>query len=202
MTLGPGDIDRWDAEQVRAVSRAARSRAESASAVSAALGQLPAIEAWSGLAARAARVAIDMTRLALDAHAEESRAVARAADRAAEEIERLKSRLRSLDSDARAAHLIVDRVTGTVIPDTEFQGDSAQFVTAADPILIRLSGILADATAIDDELARAISDTDIGLPEPNAAVAAAGPEERKAWWGSLSRTAKEFTAGAQSGIPG
>ena len=30
MTLGPGDIDRWDAEQVRAVSRAARSRAESA----------------------------------------------------------------------------------------------------------------------------------------------------------------------------
>ena len=86
MTLGPGDIDRWDAEQVRAVSRAARSRAESASAVSAALGQLPAIEAWSGLAARAARVAIDMTRLALDAHAEESRAVARAADRAAEYI--------------------------------------------------------------------------------------------------------------------
>ena len=191
MTLGPGDIDRWDAEQVRAVSRAARSRAESASAVSAALGQLPAIEAWSGLAARAARVAIDMTRLALDAHAEESRAVARAADRAAEDIERLKSRLRSLDSDARAAHLIVDRVTGTVIPDTEFQGNSAQFVTAADPILIGLSGILADATAIDDELARAISDTAIGLPEPNAAVAAAGPEERQAWWGSLSRTAKD-----------
>ncbi len=192
MTLGPGDIDRWDAEQIRAVSRAARSRAESASAVSAALGQLPAVESWGGLAARAARVAIAVTQLALDAHAEESRAVARAADRAAEDVERLKSRLRRLDDDAHAAHLIVDRVTGTVIPDTEFQGDSAEFVTAADPIRTGLSGILADATAIDDELARAISANAIGIPEPKAAVAATGPEDRRTWWDSLSRAAKDL----------
>ena len=208
MSLSPADIDHWDPEEVRAVSRAAFVRAESASAASAALAHLPAMPGWAGLAARAARDAIDMTRLALEAHAEEAHRVARAAHRAADRIELLKSRLLSLDTDAHAANLIVDRVTGTVIPDIGFRGSPTQFETKADPILVRLDEIIVEATVVDTELARTISDADIGVSAPKTPTGTGGPQDRKKWWAELSRAAQDLllarnpeTLGNCDGIP-
>ncbi|MBJ7398749.1 alpha/beta hydrolase [Mycolicibacterium sp.] len=192
MTLGPADIDRWDPDQVRAVSEAATARAESAEAVSVALAQLPSMSWWSGLAASAAYEAIAMIRLALNDHAEEARVVARATDKTAEDIDRLKSRLRNLDDDAHAANLIVDRITGTVVPDTGYRGNSAQFAADADPILSRLDAIVAEANAVDAELAQAISAAGNRFPIPRAPSVPTSPEYRRAWWDSLSQDAKDI----------
>jgi len=191
VTLGPADIDRWDPEQVRAVSTAAQSRAESATAVSEMLAQLPPLFGWTGLAALAARAAIGMTRVALDGHAEEAQAVATATDKAAGDIERLKSSLRILDDDAQAANLIVDRVTGTVIPDSGFHGSTEHFAGEVGPIAARLDAIVAEAIVVDAELAQAIAVSDNQFAITPAPPVLTGPEDRKTWWESLSRAVKD-----------
>jgi len=190
VSLGPAEIDRWDPADVRTVSAAATARAESAAAVSAALRRLPAIPVWSGIAATAARGAIELTGQALDAHAEQARAVARAADRAADAIDRLKSRLHLLDEDARSAGMTIDRVTGTVLPDTEFGGSTAQFDTESDPLAARLDEIVAEANEIDNELAGAISQSDYRTAVPLSAADPVPPDDRKEWWQSLTQMAK------------
>lgn len=190
MSLGPADIDRWDPADVRMVSVAATARAESAEAVSAALTRLPAIPGWSGIAARAAGDAIELTRQALDGHAEQARTIARAADRAADAIDQLKSRLRLLDEDARSADLRIDRVTGTVIPDTEFRSTTAQFDIESDPLAARLDEIVAQANEIDSELAEAISLADYHSAIPLSPAGPVPPDDRKAWWESLNQMAK------------
>ena len=191
VTLGPADIDRWDPEQVRAVSVAATSRAESATAVSEALARLPLLSGWTGLAAIAASAAIDLTRAELDAHAEEARAVARATDKAAGDIDRLKWLLRNLDDDAQSAGLIVDRVSGTVIPDTGIRRGTEQFSADAEVILARLDAIVAEANTVDTELAQAIVVADNQFAIAPAPPVLTGPEDRKTWWESLSRAAKD-----------
>jgi len=191
VTLGPADIDRWNPEQVRAVSTAATSRAKAATAASELLAQLPPLFGWTGLAALAARAAIDMTRAALDGHAEEAHAVATATDKAAGDIERLKSSLRALDDDAQAANLIVDRVTGTVIPDSGFHGSAEHLAVEAGPIVARLDAIIADATAVDAELAQALAVADSQFPTESTPPVPHGPQDRKTWWESLSRAAKD-----------
>ena len=191
MTLSPADIDRWDPEALRAVSVAAATRARSAARVSEALAQLPAMPVWSGVAARAAREAIDMTRLILDTHAEEARTVARASDKAAGDIEVLKSKLRNLDDDADAANVIIDRVTGTVLSNNGFRVDPAQFISEAELIQARLDEILAQADTIDTELAQAVSAAGIAFPIVQARAVPDPPESTKMWWDSLSRYAKD-----------
>jgi len=190
VSLGPAEIDRWDPADVRTVSAAATARAESAAAVSAALTRLPAIPEWSGIAARAAADAIELTRQTLDAHAEQARAIARAADRAADAIDRLKSQLRLLDEDARSADMKIDRVTGTVLPDTEFRGTTTQFDSEADPLSTRLDEIVAEANEIDSELAEAISQADHRSAVPSSAAGPVAPDDRKTWWDSLTQMAK------------
>jgi len=190
VSLGPADIDRWDPADVRMVAVAATARAESAAAVSAALTRLPMIPGWSGIAARAAGDAIELTRQALDGHAEQARTIARAADRAADAIDRLKSRLRRLDEDARSVDLRIDRVTGVVIPETQFRGTTAQFDTEADPLVTRLDEIVAQANEIDNELAEAISLADYHSAIPLSPAGPAPPDDLKAWWDSLNQMAK------------
>jgi len=191
VSLGPADIDRWDPADVRTVSAAATARAESAAAASAALTRLPAIPGWSGIAARAAGDAIELTRQALDGHAEQARAIARAADRAADDIDRLKSRLHLLDEDARSADLRIDRVTGVVLPDTEFRGTTAEFDTEAAPLATRLAEIVAEANEIDHELAEAISPADYRSAISLSPARPVPSADREAWWESLSQTAKD-----------
>ena len=190
MSLGPADIDRWDPGDVRTVSATATARAESAAAVSAALRRLPAIPEWSGIAAAAAGGAIELIRQALDSYAEQSRAMAHATDRAAETIDRLKSRLHLLDEDARSADLRIDRVTGTVLPDTEFRGTTVQFDTEAQPLAARLAEIVAEANEIDNELAEAISLADYHSAIPLSPARPVPPDDRKTWWESLNQLAK------------
>ena len=190
MSLGPADIDRWNPADVRTVSEAATARAESAAAVSDALARLPAIPGWSGIAARAAADAIALTRQALDGYAEQSRAIARAAERAAEAIDRLKARLHQLDEDARSVDLRIDRMTGTVLPENEFLGSTAQFDTTADPIVTQLADIITEANEIDHDLAEAISMADYRSAIPPSPTGPVPPEDRKTWWESLSPMAK------------
>jgi len=170
---------------------AARSRAESATAASEVLAQLPPLFGWTGLAAIAAREAITITRAGLDAHAEEDRALSRAIDRAADDIERLKSSLRALDDDAQAADLIIDRLTATVLPDNGFRGNTEQLAADTDAILARLNAIVAEANAVDAELAEAVAGTGIRFPTTPDPAALSGPEDRKTWWESLSRATKD-----------
>jgi hypothetical protein len=72
------------------VFHATTARATSSTQASLALAQLPAFDSWGGVAADAARDAIGKTRVDLDTHAQEARAVAQAAEQAAQDIEKVK----------------------------------------------------------------------------------------------------------------
>ena len=207
VTMMPADIDRWDPGEVQAVSRAATTRAESADAAAAALAQLPGLATWSGVAGEAARAAIEVTRLALDTHARESRAVARAADAAAVDIARLKAQLGYLDDDVRAAGLMIDRDAGTVLPANRFHGTTGQFATKAGPMMDRLDEILAAATEVDDQLAHAIAMADAVFPMPEIPRAMTAEDTVK-WWESLNPIARNqllehnpVELGQRDGVP-
>lgn len=190
MTLTPADIDRWDPAEVQAVSRAATARAESADAAAAALAQLPALAAWTGVAGEAARAAIGVTRLALEAHARESRAVARAADAAAEDIARLKAQLDHLDADTRAGGLMIDRDAATVLPAGRFHGTTGQFAAKAGPLMDRLHEIVGAAADVDAELARAVAMADAVFPMPEIPVGPTTAADTGRWWESLNPIAR------------
>ena len=103
--LTPADVDRWDAEAVRAVGRAANERADCATAIATRLAGLPVLAQWDGVAAQAARHANDHIRRTLEAHAEQMRAVARAAMTAAEDIDRIKTEMAGLENGTRGSGL-------------------------------------------------------------------------------------------------
>ena len=79
MSISVEEIDRWDAGDVREVFHATRSRAEAAREAADGIAELPAFGSWGGGASEAAKNALGRTRLDLDAHGNESLAVARAA---------------------------------------------------------------------------------------------------------------------------
>jgi len=190
MTLTPADIDRWDPADLWAVSQAAIARAESASATSVAMTQLPAVATWGGAAGDAARATIHATRLALDAHAEEARTVARAADDAAGDVAHLKAQLRQLDDDAESVGLMIDRDTGTVLPGDRLRGTAGQFAAEAGPMMTRLERIVAQANIVDSTLEQLILMADAVLPIPAIPIVPIDPTDTATWWQSLSPMAR------------
>ena len=190
MTLTPADIDRWDPADLQAVSHAATARAEAAHVTSMAMTQLPAVAAWDGAAGDAARAAIRGTRLALDAHAEEARVVARAADEAADDVAHLQAQLRRLDDDAQSAGLMIDRDSGTVLPGGRLRGTAGQFAAEAGPLMVRLERIVAQANIVDTTLEQVILMADAALPMPSIPVETVDPVDTAIWWQSLSMMAK------------
>ena len=190
MTLTPADIDRWDPADLQAVSHAATARAEAAHVTSMAMTQLPAVAAWDGAAGDAARAAIRGTRLALDAHAEEARAVARAADEAADDVAHLQAQLRRLDDDAQSAGLMIDRDSGTVLPGGRLRGTAGQFAAEAGPLMVRLEWIVAQVNIVDTTLEQVILMADAALPMPSIPVGTVDPVDTAIWWQSLSMMAK------------
>ncbi len=160
MRLTRADIHRWDPTAVLAVSGAATAQAESAAAASA---RLAALDGWGGVAGHAARDAVTRIRAVLDAHAEEAWGVARAAERAAATLARIKADLHQLDSTAEK-HSATDE-------------------------------LLAEATAVDAELAQALTVATTAppasgplplLPPQPAIPPGASADDIARWWSSLS----------------
>ncbi len=192
MTLNVADIERWDPEAVREVFRAASARSGAATEAARAAEQLPAFQSWGGVAADAAREAIGRTRADLDAHAKEALAVAQAAQKAAQDIEKVKIELRALQDDAADPGLAVDPATSTVVKGPGFRGTAAELATKIAALQTRLNAIIAGANGVDAELAAAINMADGRLPIPDAVPTApppaesTKPEDVNRWWNSLT----------------
>jgi pimeloyl-ACP methyl ester carboxylesterase len=156
VTVSVADIDRWDAGDVREVFHATRSRAEAAAEASNGIAQLPAFDTWGGDASEAAKEAIGKTRKDLDSHGNEALAVARAADKAADEIEEVKTKLAKLRDRAHQLGMELNPVSNTFAPVAGSQLDQQDVALAEAELQPQLTALLAEAVAIDDELANAI----------------------------------------------
>jgi Alpha/beta hydrolase len=156
VTVSVADIDRWDPGDVREVFHATRSRAEAVFEAADGIATLPAFRTWGGDAARAAQLANEQLRSDLDAHGNESLAVARAAQVAADDMEKVRSDLSQLEADVADAHLAIDPVTSRVMPGPVIRDPMIVLLAEMEKSQERLNAILARAAAVDEELARAI----------------------------------------------
>ncbi len=159
MTVSVEDIDRWDAGDVREVFNATRSRAEAAFEAADGIAELPAFGTWGGEAAEAAKESIGQTRKDLDAHGQEALAVAKAARKAADDVESIKSNLALLRFDAADAGFGIDPIGNQVLPGPALEANMVEMLAAEatrQELQARLAAILAEAASVDQELARAI----------------------------------------------
>jgi hypothetical protein len=176
VTVSVADIDRWNAGDVREVFHASRSRAEAAREAANGIASLPAFGTWGGDAARAAKDSIDQTRKDLDAHGAEALAVARAADRAADDIDALKLKLANLRNRARQLGMELDAASNAFVPAAGSTITEADAALAEAELRPQLTALLAEAAGIDDELASAI-DMATGktpIPQTGPSVGAEG----------------------------
>lgn len=176
MALSVADIDRWSADAVREVFHAAGARGQATLEVSRQLGSLAVFDGWEGAAAEAAKHQNALIRQDLDAHGNEALAVARAADRAADGIEHVQSELRQLRADAAELDTTIDPPANRVIPSSTFNGPPMEALIAEEQLQPRLDAILAEADAVDAELATAINMADGDVPIPADAGAPVGPQ--------------------------
>jgi hypothetical protein len=157
MTLPLADIDRWSAESVRTVVRAATARGHAAQEASRQLGALPVFDTWHGVTAEARRQRNAAIRRDLDAHGSEALSVARAASKAADGIEQVQFELRTLRHDAADLRMTIDALSNQVVPSAMFNGSPKEATRAEMRLKPRLDAIVAEANAIDAELATAIT---------------------------------------------
>jgi hypothetical protein len=201
MTLTVADIDRWDAEAVRAVLHAADSRGHATMAAARQLGALAVFDTWEGATAEARQHTIASIRHDLDAHGSESLAVARAAGKAADEIEGLQSTLRALRHDAAELRMTIDAIANKVVPSSPKAAPDAE--TQLQP---RLDAIVAQANTTDQALASAISATDEPVTPPEKPLPR-DPGEFSRLWNRLSPEEKDRlyrqdpTIGNHPGMP-
>lgn len=186
MTLSVADLDRWDPQALRDAGAAAGARGRAALEAVRALTLLPALGGWDGLAASAGLLSLQALLVDLRAHAGEAETVARAARHAADAVAALKAELRDLEDAAHAARLDIDHERGAVLPAAGFPGGPAELAAASAPLADRLAGILARATEVDTELARAISLAGgTAAPRAPAGSQPLPPDAVARWWGSL-----------------
>ena len=98
----------------------------------------------------------------------ESLAVAKAAGKAANDIEHVQSELRALRADAAELHMTIDAVSNKVVPGSSFNGPPMEALIAEMQLQPRLDKILAEANSVDAELAAAINMADGDAPVPAA----------------------------------
>jgi hypothetical protein len=158
------DIERWNAGAVRAVFQAATARGQATLEASRQLSTLSVFDTWEGTTAEARKHVNAGIRQDLDAHGNEALAVARAADQAADGIEHVQSELRTLRHDAAGMHIAINATTNALVPTTNCPPMEALLAEAQ--LQPRLDAILAEADAVDDELAAAINmaDGDVAVP--------------------------------------
>jgi Alpha/beta hydrolase len=173
VTLPVADIDRWSAEAVREVFHAADARGQATLEASRQLGSLAVFDTWEGVTAEARKHTNASIRQDLDAHGNESLAVARAADKAADDIEHVQSELRTLRHDAAELHMTIDPLTNRVVASSTFNGPSMEALIAEMQLQSRLDAIVAEANAVDADLASAINMADGDAPIP------AGPHDNR-----------------------
>jgi hypothetical protein len=164
--LTVADIDRWNAEAVREVFHAAVARGHATLEAARQLDSLAVFDTWQGATAQARRHAGASIRLDLDAHGNESLAVARAAGRAADDIDHVQAALNSLRRDAAELEMTIDRGTNTVMPSSDFRGPLMAALIAEMQLQRRLDIIVAEADSTDRELAGAIDMADGDRPVP------------------------------------
>jgi hypothetical protein len=165
-TLTVADIDRWSAEAVREVFHAAVARGQATLEAARQLDSLAVFDTWQGATAQARRHAGASIRLDLDAHGNESLAVARAAGKAADDIAHLQSALHTLRRDAAELEMTIDPGTNTVMPMSNFSGPPMAALIAEMQLQRRLDAIVAEAVSTDRELAGAIDMADGDRPVP------------------------------------
>ncbi|WP_123028360.1 Tox-REase-5 domain-containing protein [Mycolicibacterium stellerae] len=168
MTVSVADIERWDPGDVREVFHATRNRAEAAFEAADGIATLPAFGTWGGEAAVAAREANEKLRKDLDAQGNEALAVAKAARKAADDMEQVKSDLARLEADAIAAGYQINTVMSQVIPGPNFKTPMIIAIAEMAELQGRLDKILADAVRVDEELATAINMATGATPIPGA----------------------------------
>ncbi|HZU48265.1 MAG TPA: alpha/beta hydrolase family protein [Mycobacterium sp.] len=176
MTLSVADIDRWNAEAVREVFHVATARGQATLEVSRQLGTLAVFDTWEGQTAEARKHQNTQIRKDLDAHGNEALAVGRAANQAADGIENVQAKLRQLRADAAALHMTIDPMTNAVVPSSTFKGLPIEALIAEEQLQHRLDEILAEANAVDSELAAAINMADGDTPIPADAGPPIGPQ--------------------------
>ena len=194
MSLSIADIDRWTADSVREVFRAAGQRAQITENVSRELAALSVFQNWEGEAADAARHAVATTRRDLDAHGNEAASVASAAARAADGIDKVKADLQAVRAEAESHGLDIDPVSGAVMPASGARHGRREMQEWIPRIAAKLAAVIAEANEVDAELAAAITmadgDTPIpagpaeALPPPPASTT--DPKAVRKWWDSLT----------------
>ncbi len=171
MTVTVEDIHRWDAGEVREIFNACRTRAEVAFEAADGLSELPVFGSWGGDAAAAAREAIGETRKDLDAHGNESLAVAHAAHKAADGIDKVKADLQAVEDEAANHGLQIDAAGGRVLPGSTIEGSVLDLLAVQnkmEELQARLDAIVAEAASVDDDLAQAIQMATGAEPIPDA----------------------------------
>ncbi|MEQ6325803.1 alpha/beta hydrolase family protein [Mycobacterium canetti] len=159
---------------------------------------------FGGAAAEAAQAATHHTTVLLDDHAGACEAVARAAEKAAEEVTAIKMRLQLIRDAARGYHLMIDDATGTALPPPDLSSyspaDQQAILNTAIRLTEAIKRLLADAETADEDLAAAIrgADGDLSPEQVNAQLSHqppkmpqmpppdSDPEEVKQWWHSLT----------------
>lgn len=160
MPLTVADIDRWNAQAVREVFHAASARAEVTFEASRQLAALSIFANSGGKTAEAAAHHNAGIRRDLDAHGNEALAVARAADRAADGIVKVQSELAALRHAAAAAELTIDALINRVVPIPGLRSTEAQWartLAKQTELQAELDAIMAEANAVDEELASAVN---------------------------------------------
>ena len=175
--LSVADIDRWKPGDVREVFHAARSRSEASQFARDGLATLPAFQSWGGVAADAAKNAVEQTRKDLDKDGREALAVAMAADRAADGIDTVKAKLQAL-RDALGDGLTIDGVANKIVATPAFKGSAHMLADKLAKFQPQLDAILGQATVVDEELAQAIdmADGDVPIPHGTPTIDRVGPD--------------------------
>ncbi|BBX39608.1 hypothetical protein X011_26410 [Mycobacterium tuberculosis variant microti OV254] len=165
--LTVADIDRWSADAVRTVFHAATARGQATLDASRQLSSLAVFDSWEGATAEARKHTNASIRQDLDAHGNESLAVAQAAAKAADDIEHVQSKLRTLRHDAAELHMQIDPLSNKIVPTSAALPTEA--LIAENQLQPQLNAILAEANAVDQELATAINMADGDIPVPPGA---------------------------------
>ncbi|MGB6208836.1 alpha/beta hydrolase [Mycobacterium sp.] len=157
MSLPVADIDRWNVDAVRTVFHAALARGQATLEASRRLSSLAIFDTWEGATAETRKHTNAAIRQDLDAHGNESLAVAQAASKAADGIEHVQTALRILRLDAVELQMTIDPIANKVVRNAMFSGPPTAALIAEMRLQPRLDAIVAEAHAVDQELAKAIN---------------------------------------------